>query len=68
VILVAPRPEEPFAITATGGHVPVVHLAPVETMETDFVAVAVEAIASAVPRVRTIVGGITSVRRLPQAS
>ena len=30
----------PFAITASGGHVPILHLAPVETMETDFVAVA----------------------------
>jgi len=31
---------EPFAITASGGYVPNVHLAPVETIETDFVAVA----------------------------
>jgi cell wall-associated NlpC family hydrolase len=29
-----------FATTASGGHVPVRHLAPVETMETDFIAVA----------------------------
>jgi cell wall-associated NlpC family hydrolase len=34
------RQEEPFAITASGGHVPLLHLAPIETMETDFVAVA----------------------------
>jgi cell wall-associated NlpC family hydrolase len=34
------RVEEPFAITASGGHVPMVHLAPLETMESDFVAVA----------------------------
>jgi hypothetical protein len=34
------RADEQFAITAAGGHVPVVHLAPVETMETDVVAVA----------------------------
>src|SRR6195256_2417850 len=38
--LVIARIEEPFAITAAGGHVPVLHLAPMETMETDFVAVA----------------------------
>jgi hypothetical protein len=38
--LVIARTEEPFAITASGGHVPMVHLAPVERMETDFVAVA----------------------------
>ena len=38
--LVVARMEEPFAITASGGHVPMVHLAPVERMETDFVAVA----------------------------
>jgi hypothetical protein len=38
--LVIARMDEPFAITASGGHVPIVHLAPVETMETDFVAVA----------------------------
>jgi cell wall-associated NlpC family hydrolase len=34
------RTEGPFAITASGGHVPAVHLAPVDTMETDYVAVA----------------------------
>jgi Bacterial dipeptidyl-peptidase Sh3 domain/NlpC/P60 family len=34
------RMDETFAITASGGHVPMVHLAPMETMETDFVAVA----------------------------
>ena len=34
------RIEEPFAITATGAHVPTVHLAPIEKMEEDFVAVA----------------------------
>jgi hypothetical protein len=38
--LVIARIDEPFAITASGGHVPVVHLAPMETMETDFVTVA----------------------------
>jgi hypothetical protein len=38
--LVIVRVDEPFAITASGGHVPIVHLAPVETVETDFVAVA----------------------------
>ena len=38
--LVIVRVDEPFAITASGGHVPIVHLAPMETMETDFVAVA----------------------------
>jgi hypothetical protein len=38
--LAVARIEEPFAITASGGHVPVLHLVPVETMETDFVAVA----------------------------
>ena len=38
--LVIARMDEPFAITAAGGHVPMVHLAPVERMETDFVAVA----------------------------
>jgi hypothetical protein len=38
--LVIARMDGPFAITASGGHVPVLHLAPVETMETDFVAVA----------------------------
>src|SRR5262249_13981920 len=34
------RVEGEFAITASGGHVPLLHLAPVETKETDFVAVA----------------------------
>ena len=34
------RIEEPFAITADGGYVPLLHLAPVATMEPDFVAVA----------------------------
>jgi hypothetical protein len=38
--LVIARMDEPFAITASGGHVPILHLAPMETMETDFVAVA----------------------------
>ena len=38
--LVIARMDERFAITASGGHVPILHLAPVETMETDFVAVA----------------------------
>ena len=38
--LVIARSDGPFAITASGAHVPVLHLAPVETMETDFVAVA----------------------------
>ena len=38
--LVIARRDEPFAITAAGGHVPILHLAPMETMETDFVAVA----------------------------
>src|SRR5262249_38273219 len=38
--LVIARVEEPFAITAAGGHVPTLHLAPVTAMETDFVAVA----------------------------
>jgi cell wall-associated NlpC family hydrolase len=38
--LVIARIDEPFAVTASGGHVPIVHLAPTETMETDFVAVA----------------------------
>ena len=38
--LVIARIDEPFAMTASGGHVPVLHLAPMETMETDFVAVA----------------------------
>jgi hypothetical protein len=34
------RVDEPFAVTATGGHVPMTHLAPINTMETDYVAVA----------------------------
>ena len=34
------RIEEPFAITASGGHVPSLHVAAMEAMETDFVAVA----------------------------
>jgi cell wall-associated NlpC family hydrolase len=34
------RIDGPFAITVSGGHVPALHVAPVETMETDFVAVA----------------------------
>jgi cell wall-associated NlpC family hydrolase len=38
--LVIARTDERFAVTASGGHVPVLHLAPMETMETDFVAVA----------------------------
>jgi cell wall-associated NlpC family hydrolase len=38
--LVIVRMDETFAVTAFGGHVPVLHLAPVETRETDFVAVA----------------------------
>jgi len=38
--LVVARTDGPFAVTASGGHVPVLHLAPMETMETDFVAVA----------------------------
>jgi cell wall-associated NlpC family hydrolase len=38
--LVVAHMDETFAVTAAGGHVPVHHLAPMETMETDFVAVA----------------------------
>jgi cell wall-associated NlpC family hydrolase len=38
--LVIARIDGPFAITASGGHVSVLHLAPIETRETDFVAVA----------------------------
>jgi cell wall-associated NlpC family hydrolase len=34
------RIEEPFAVTATGGHVPVCHLAPLSAKESDMVAVA----------------------------
>src|SRR5882757_10809511 len=38
--LAVARVDGPFAITAAGSHVPALHLAPVETKETDFVAVA----------------------------
>ena len=38
--LVIARMDDRFAMTVSGGHVPVLHLAPMETMETDFVAVA----------------------------
>lgn len=38
--LVVVRIDGPFAITASGGHAPLSHLAPVETVEIDFVAVA----------------------------
>ncbi len=38
--LAVARIDGPFAITASGGHVPVSHLAPVDTRELDFVAVA----------------------------
>jgi Bacterial dipeptidyl-peptidase Sh3 domain/NlpC/P60 family len=38
--LVIARIDGLFAMTASGGHVPVFHLVPVETMEADFVAVA----------------------------
>jgi cell wall-associated NlpC family hydrolase len=38
--LVVARQDEAFAITASGGHVPILHVAPVDTLETDFVAVA----------------------------
>jgi len=38
--LVVARMDEPFALTAAGGHVPSLHLAPAAQMETDFVAVA----------------------------
>ena len=38
--LAVARIDGQFAISAAGGHVPVRHLAPIETMETDFVAVA----------------------------
>ena len=34
------REQEPFAVTASGGYVPKLHLAPVESRESDFVAVA----------------------------
>jgi cell wall-associated NlpC family hydrolase len=38
--LVITRVDEPFAMTASGGHVPAHHVAPMKAMETDFVAVA----------------------------
>jgi cell wall-associated NlpC family hydrolase len=38
--LVVVRTDDTFAITETGGYVPLVHVAPVAAMETDFVAVA----------------------------
>jgi cell wall-associated NlpC family hydrolase len=38
--LVIVRIEEPFAVTASGGHVPVRHLAPLGSVESDMVAVA----------------------------
>jgi hypothetical protein len=38
--LVIARMDEAFAITTSGGYVPFLHLAPIETMEADFVAVA----------------------------
>jgi cell wall-associated NlpC family hydrolase len=38
--LVIVRTDDTFAITETGGYVPLVHVAPVAAMETDFVAVA----------------------------
>jgi hypothetical protein len=38
--LVVARIAEPFAITASGGYVPLLHLAPVDMLESDFVAVA----------------------------
>jgi cell wall-associated NlpC family hydrolase len=38
--LLIDRMEGSFAITASGGHVPALHLAPMATMETEFVAVA----------------------------
>ncbi|MGH6770066.1 MAG: NlpC/P60 family protein [Xanthobacteraceae bacterium] len=38
--LVVTRMDESFAMTASGGHVPVFHLAPMGTVESDFVAVA----------------------------
>ena len=34
------RIEEPFAVTATGGFIPARHLAPIDTFESDYVAVA----------------------------
>jgi cell wall-associated NlpC family hydrolase len=38
--LVVTRVDGPFAMTASGGHVSVLHLAPIVSIETDFVAVA----------------------------
>src|SRR6185503_12519829 len=38
--LAVARMDGPFAVTASGGHVSVLHLAPVATIETDFVTVA----------------------------
>ena len=38
--LAVARVDGPFAITAAGGHVPVLHLAPTAALETDFVAIA----------------------------
>ena len=38
--LVIARVDESFAMTASGGYVPAFHLAPIGTMETDFVAIA----------------------------
>jgi cell wall-associated NlpC family hydrolase len=38
--LVMTHIDGPFAVTASGAHVPVIHLAPVETKEADYVAVA----------------------------
>ena len=38
--LAVARTEGPFAIIAAGGHVPLLHLAPMETVDTDFVEVA----------------------------
>jgi cell wall-associated NlpC family hydrolase len=38
--LAVTRMEDPFAITAAGNYVPLLHLAPIESMEKDFVAVA----------------------------
>jgi cell wall-associated NlpC family hydrolase len=38
--LVITQAEEPFAIIASGGYVPALHIAPIEAVETDFVAVA----------------------------
>jgi dipeptidyl peptidase-like protein/NlpC/P60 family protein len=38
--LAVARVAEPFAVTPDGGHVPLLHVAPIDTNETDFVAVA----------------------------